>query len=54
MVLHVNTVHDYVAAGLDGNIVDPDGGVHTGHLRAESKKIPPIPGELPSNEWCPI
>jgi len=46
-------VQDYISSGLDGKIVDPDGGIHENRLRAqkEKNKTPIIPTPLPAEGW---
>ena len=39
--------HDYVAAGLDCKLVDPDGGVHVHRLQAQKSQV--VPHTLPSD-----
>lgn len=41
--------HDYVAAGLDCKLVDPDGGVHVRRLQAQISQV--VPHTLPSDGW---
>ena len=50
--MQVYRVGDYIAAGLDSKIVDPDGGLHTQCLQAQlERSISPIPSKLPSDGW---
>ncbi len=46
-------VQDYISSGLDGKIVDLDGGIHENRLRAqkEKNKTPIIPTPLPAEGW---
>lgn len=44
-------VCDYILAGLDAKIVDPDGGIHSNRLRARSEKDISIPNPLPTDGW---
>ena len=44
-------VCDYISAGLDAKLVDPDGGVHSNRLRARFESEVAIPNPLPSDGW---
>ena len=47
-----NRVCDYVAAGLDHKLVDPDGGIHLRCLQAQNPQVvSPLPHTLPSDGW---
>ena len=47
-----NRVRDYVAAGLDRKLVDPDGGIHLRRLQAQNPQVvSPLPHTLPSDGW---
>ena len=42
------SVCDYITAGLDAKIVDPDGGVHSSRLGAHfENQVSPIPSVFP-------
>ena len=51
------SVTDYIAAGIDSKLVDPDGGIHVHRLQAQIKEgqvstvQPPIPHTLPQDGW---
>ena len=47
-----NRVCDYIAAGLDHKLVDPDGGIHLCCLQAQYPQVvSPLPHTLPSDGW---
>ena len=51
-VFSYNRVRDYVAAGLDHKLVDPDGGIHLRRLQAQNPQVvSPLPHTLPSDGW---
>ena len=51
LFLNVFRVCDYIAAGLDGKIVDPDCGIHEHHLRAQNAVQISVPSVLPANRY---
>ena len=51
-VFSYNRVRDYIAAGLDHKLVDPDGGIHLHRLQAQNPQVvSPLPHTLPSDGW---
>ena len=54
LFLIVFRVCDYIAAGLDGKIVDPDGGIHEHRLRAQNAVQISVPSVLPANRWTSL
>ena len=49
LFLNVFRVCDYIAAGLDGKIVDPDGGIHEHRLIAQNADQISVPSVLSAN-----
>ena len=54
LFFNVFRVRDYIAAGLDGKIVDPDGGIHEHRLRAQNADQFSVPSVLPANRWTSL
>ena len=54
LFFNVFRVSDYIAAGLDGKIVDPDGGIHEHCLRAQNADQFSVPSVLPANRWTSL